>query len=241
MIFAYDLAGGQQLKRAIPLYGAGANIKAGAAVARGVTAGTNQGMGIVAASTNNNFIGVTENLFAGATLDNDPNNGTKYLLTDVTINPLGVWEAEFNQTTGLTVASVAGGNPTVTSGEDISGGYLAVISGPAVGYLSYVKSVSAGAYTLKTPNTVITTASKVMKINQLYAPKADLTTDGTSILSTTAAQGSFLTRVLETKVVAVGFDHQFLDPTKHDGITFPTGFKFFAMIMFPTNIYNSTN
>lgn len=243
MIYSYDLTGAVQLKRSIPLFGNATNIKAGAAVQRGATDGTNQAYGVIAASTLNNFIGVTESLFAAATLDNDPATGLKYLLTDCTINPFGVWECEYDQTTGLTVASVQGGTGvTITSGETIGGGWLLGVGAPGLGLLAYVDSSSGGAYTLKTPTgNPWTTASKLIKIMHLYAPKVALTTDATKILGTTAGQGSWLVRVLENKVVAVGFDHQFLDPTKHDNITFATGFKFFAMINFTASIFLNAN
>lgn len=243
MIFSYDLTGGAQLKRAIPLFGNGTNIKAGAAVIRGTTDGTNQGYGVISASTTNNFIGVTESLFAAATLDNDPSLGTKYLLTDVTINPFAVYECEYSQTTGLTVASVqAGTGVTITSGETIGGGWLLGVGAPGLGLLAYVDSSTGGAYTLKTPTgNPWTTASKLIKIMHLYAPKVALTTDGTQILGTTAGQGGWLVRILENKVVAAGFDHQFLDPTKHDNITFATGFKLFAMMNFEASIFLNAN
>lgn len=242
MIWSYDLTGATQLKRAIPLFGNATNIKQGAAVMRGSTDGTNLGYGIVAASTLSNFIGVTESLFAAATLDNDPAAGTKYLLTDCTINPFGVWEAEYDQTTGLTIASVVAATSfTVTSGENVGGGYILGVTGPGAGYLAFIDSSSSGTYTPKTTSFPFTTASKVIKIMPLYSPKVNLTTDATKIIGTQAAQGSWLIRVLENKVVATGFDHQFLDPTKHDALTFPTGFKLFAMINFTASIFLNAN
>lgn len=233
-----NLTGAAQLKRAIPLYGAATNIKAGAAVMRGTTDGTNIGYGIIAASTIATFVGVTESLFAAATLDNDPGAGTKYILTDVTINPFAVYEAEYDQTTGLAVASGSGTAPVVTSGENIQGGYLLGVTGPGVGQLSYVKACSSGTYTLKTA-AAYTSASHVIKILPITAALLDLTTDGTAILGTTAAAGSGYVRVLENKVVAVGFDQQFLDPTKHDNITFATGYKLYAMIMFSSSLFTN--
>lgn len=242
MIFAYDLTGGAQLKRAIPLFGNATNIPAGAVVMAGETDGTNQGYGIIGASTLNKFLGVTESLFAAATLDNDPTAGTKYLLTDCTINPFGVWEAEYDQATNLSIASVVASTSfTVTSGENIGGGWILGVGAPGTGYLAFIDSSSSGTYTPKSTTFPFTTASKVIKILPLYDPKLALTTNCVKILGSTAAQGSWLARTLENKVVAPGFDHQFLDPTKHDGITFPTGFKFFAMINFTASIFLNAN
>lgn len=240
MIYAYSLYGGQQLKRAIPLENAGTLIPSGAAIMRGSTAATDQGYGIIAASTINNFMGVTEAAFTVAN-DNDPPTGLIYNLTDLTINPDAVYQAEFSQATGLTVASVSTGYPTVTSLEAIDGGWVLGVTGPGAGYLGFVKSVSAGAATLKSTNSGFTTASKIIKINPLYCTKLDLTTNATQIKGTTAALGSGLIRLLENYVKAPGFNFQALDPTKHDAITFATGFKFFGMVMFETSIYNSAN
>lgn len=239
MIFSHCLYGGQQLKRAIPLENAGTLIPAGAAIIRGSTAATNQGYGIIASSTSNNFLGVTEAAFTVAN-DNDPPTGLIYNLTDLTINPDAVYLCEYSQTTGLTVASGSGTAPVITSGEAIDGGFLLGISGPGAGQLSFVKSSSSGTYTLKT-SAAYTTASKLIKIMHLYAPKVDLTTNATQILATTAGQGSGLIRVLENYVKAPGYDYVLLDPTKHDNITFATGYKFFASVIFTSTIYNTAN
>lgn len=242
MQYAYDLTGAAQIVRGIPLYGAGTDIKKGAAVIRGATDGTNQGYGIVAASTCNNFIGVTEQLFSASTLDNDPSAGTKYILTKITINPFAVYECEYDQSTNLSIASVVASTSfTVTSGENVGGGWILGVGAPGLGYLAYIESSSSGTYTPKTTSFPFTTSSKVIKIMPLYAPKVNLTTDATKIIGSNAAQGSWLIRVLENKVKATGFDMQFLDPTKHDGVTFASGFKLYAMINFETSIYLSAN
>ena len=243
MIFAYDAAGGQYLVQNIPLFGNGANIVAGAAVMRGSTTDVNQGYGIVGASTHNNHIGVTESLFAAATTDNDPAEGTKFITTPVCVSPNAVYLAEYSQTTGLTVASVdGGGQPTVTSLEDIGEGWLLGVVAPGLGYLAYVETVSTGAATLKTETgTGWTTSTKLIKIMPRYAPKVDLTTTADKILGTTAAQGSGLIRVLTNFIKAPGYAWQELDPTKHDAITLPTGFQLFAHIKFESTIWNTAN
>lgn len=242
MIYSYSLFGGQQLKRSIPLFGNATDIKAGAVVMNGGTDGTNNGYGVIGASTLNKYIGVTEALFQASVKDNDPTTGLKYILTDVTINPDAVYQTEYEQSSQLSIASVVAATSfTVTSGENLGGGWILGVGAPGLGYLAYVSSTSTGTYTPKTLTFPFTTASKVIKIMPLYSPKVNLTTDTTKIIGSNAAQGSWLIRVLENYVKAPGFDLQALDPTKHDGITFASGVKMFAMLTFETSIYNSAN
>ena len=244
MKFLYDSTGGQQWKKAFPLYGAGTNIVAGAAVVRGTTAGTNQGFGIVApANTSQSaglFLGVTESLFAAATIDNDPSAGTKYLTTDLTINPHAVWEAAYDNassagtgtvlfyTNGLTITGVNTGTPsvTVTSLENISGGWLAFLTGSGSGQgveLRYVLSVSGGVATLKsaTSANVVAGTTTAAKILPIFDPLLTLVTAADKIAIGTAAQGGVQATTLENGIRAPGYDNVLLDPTKHDGTVFP--------------------
>lgn len=244
MISLADLCGGQSWKMQIPLFGNGTSIAKGAAVQRGATGGTNQGYGVIGSSTYNNFIGVTEAAFAAATTDNDPSAGTKYILTDVLVAPDGVWAADYDTSFGanaLTIASMSAtpGNPTVTSLEDIGGGWLLGDDG----FLSYVESVSTGAATLKSAASWVAGTNKVIKIMHLFAPKIDLTTAATKIKGNTAAQGSGLVRVLGNFMRAIGFDQVALDPTKHSGITVSSiaTAQFYAHVKFETTVFNSAN
>lgn len=232
MIFRQDASGGQYWKKGIPLFGNATNIVKGAAVVRGTTQGTNQGFGIVApANTSMSaglFLGVTEQLFPAATIDNDPSAGTKYILTDINVSPSACYEAQYDNaltagvfTNGLTMTAVTTATPsvTVTSLETIAGGWLFFDNGE----LHYVLSVSAGVATLKSATSgAITTANKVAKIYYIGAPLLTLTTAADKIGISTAAQGAVQATVIESYVRSVGFDNVILDPTKTDNIIFPT-------------------
>jgi hypothetical protein len=132
-IFRRDSTGAQQWVKALPIYAAAANLNKGIFVKNGVTDGTNLGFVIpVAVNTalSGSFVGLTEAAFAGATLDNDPSAGTKYLKTDCTINPTAIYGAKYDNaltgarwTNGLAVTGV-GATTVVTSGENIGGGWL---------------------------------------------------------------------------------------------------------------------
>lgn len=228
MFYVQDSTGAQQWKKAIPLYGAGTNIVKGAAIKMGASDGTNQGFGIIV-STNSSlasqFMGITEAAFAAATLDNDPSGGTKYLLTDCTINPKGIYAAKYDNaltgarwTNGLSTTGV-GATTVVTSGENLGGGWLFFDNFE----LHYVLSSSSGTYTTKTStSSAITTTNKVAKIMYPGAPKITLVTACDQIGIATAAQGNEQFTVLENYIHAPGYDWVLLDPTKHDNIILPS-------------------
>jgi len=228
MKFVRDAVGGQQWIIPRPLFGNATNISLGAAVVRGTTDGTNQGFDIVSPTNTSMsaglYVGVTEALFAAATLDNDPSAGTKYILTQVTINPHAIYEAQYDNaltgarwTNGLSVTGV-GATTVVTSGENIGGGWLFFDNFE----LHYVLSSSSGTYTTKTSTSAaITTANKVAKIYYKGEPKITLITAATQIGIATAAQGAIQAMVLTNMIRGVGFDNVELDPTKHDNIILP--------------------
>lgn len=231
MIARQSAVGGQYWKMPYPLFGNGTNIVKGAAIVRGTTEGTNQGFGIVAPANTSMaglFLGVTEQPFNAATLDNDPSAGTKYLKADLMIDPKQCYEAQYDNaltagvfTNGLTLTAVTTATPsvTVTSLETIAGGWLFFDNGE----LHYVLSVSVGVATLKTATSAaITVANKVAKIYYLGEPLITLTTAADKIGIATAAQGAVQASVIENYVRSVGFDNVLLDPTKTDNIIFPT-------------------
>lgn len=226
--FVQDSTGAQQWKKAMPLYGAATNIVKGAFVVRGVTDGTNLGFGVIMPTNTAlalKFIGITEQVFAAATLDNDPVGGTKYILTDCTINPKGIYAVKYDNaltgarwTNGLTTTGV-GATTVVTSGENIGGGWLFFDNFE----LRYVLSSSSGTYTTKSATSAaITTANKVAKIMYPMAPKTTLITAGDQLGIATAAQGANELAVLENYIRCPGMDWVLLDPTKHDGLILPS-------------------
>ena len=223
-VYYQDSTGAQQWKKALPIYAAAANIKAGAFVMWGAADGTNMGYVIpcpVNGSLGLNFVGITEAPFAGATLDNDPTAGTKYLLTDCTINPKACYLTQYDNSYGANALTATGVGATtvVTSGENNGGGWLMFDNFE----LHFVDSTSSGTYTTKSATSAaITTANKVAKIYALGKKLLSLTSDFTQIDTHTAAAGSVQFAVLDNFIKAVGFDYVSLDPTKHDGLILPT-------------------
>jgi hypothetical protein len=223
-----DAIMGMQWKRALPLYGAGTTIKKGAFIQVGLTDGTNEGFGVVCGTNTSlatKFIGITEQAFVAATLDNDPSAGTKYILTDCNIGPGSIYLAQYDNaltgtswTNGLAVTGV-GATTVVTSGENLGGGWLFFDNFE----LRYVLSSSSGTYTTKSSTSAaITTANKVAKIMYPFAKLATLTTDATQIGIATAAAGAEQFTFFDNLIKAPGFDYISLDPTKHDGVILPS-------------------
>jgi len=229
--FSYDAAGGNEWKKTLYMYSAAANIVAGSFIVKGTTAGTNLGFCIPAPVNTSQaglFIGITAAPWAGATLDNDPSAGTKYLGLDCLVGPLHVYRTQWDNaitaatglwTNGQAMTTCASTSIVVTSGEDMSGGWLMTDAG----YLHYVLSSSSGTYTLKSAvNAKETTANKVAKLGYVGMPKVTLWTTYDRLSIGTAAQGAVQMNVLDMFIKAVGFDWVALDPTKHDGLLLPT-------------------
>jgi len=228
-VFVRDSTGAQQWIKPVPIYAAAANIVLGAFIKCGVTDGTNLGFMIpVAVNTalSGSFVGITEAAFLGATLDNDPSAGTKYLLTPATINPKGIYRTKYDNgitssrwTNGLSTTGV-GATTVVTSGENIGGGWLFFDNFE----LHYVLSSSSGTYTTKTAtSSAITTTNKVAKIMYPTAPKITLLATFDQIGINTAAQGAVELRAVEPALIhCPGYDWVSLDPTKHDNIILPS-------------------
>lgn len=251
-------ANGLEFTLKMPLFGGGTTINKGAAVMRGSTDGTNMGYGIVGASALTNFVGVTEEPFLAATLDNTPTTGTRYLMTTVRCSPSGIWKANY-QTTFATAntdclaltATTPSTAPTVTSGENIGGGWLLGNDG----FLTYVESSSTGTYTVKTQPTAAnnatgaawTSSTLVIKILPMFDPLLNLTATADNIKGGTAAQGSWNVRVLNNFIRCAGHDNEMLDPTKHSGINMwnpnasinnsGTLTEVFAQVVFTQNIW----
>jgi hypothetical protein len=166
------------------------------------------------------FVGILEQPWAGATLDNDPTAGTKFLKADMTINPMGIYAAKFDNSFGsnaLTMTAVTTATPsvTVTSAENMGGGWLMFDNYE----LHFVESTSAGVWTLKSKTSAaITTANKVAKVGYLGQPTLPFSATYDYFATNIAAAAVPQLVVIGQFIRAVGFDWVELDPTKHDGI-----------------------
>lgn len=224
-IYQYDTAGGQEWVKKLPIYSAAANLLRGAFVKWGATMGTDNGFAIpcpVNTALSAKFIGILQQAWAGATLDNDPSAGTKYLQAECLVGPNHVYRTKFDGsltasvwTTGLTMTTCSGTSIVVTSGENNSGGWLYTDAG----VLHYVLTSSSGTYTLLSAvRSTETTANKVLKLLYPGAPKVTLKATFEQLSGGTAAQGAVELGVIDLWLKAVGFDYVSLDPTKHDSL-----------------------
>jgi hypothetical protein len=247
-VFSYDAAGGSEWKKAQPIYSAAANLVNGAFLVKGTTDGTNTGF-LIPAPVNTSqvglFVGILAQPWAGATLDNDPSAGAKYLLADCLVGPMHVYRTQYNSaltganfTTGLSMTTCSGTSIVVTSGENNSGGWLWTDAG----YLHYVLASSSGTYTLKSAvNAAETTSNKVLKILWLNAPKVTLATTYDKLSGGTAAQGAVEMKILDTFLKGPGVDFQSIDPTKHDGLLLPVASSAIYADIRSTQHYMLTN
>jgi hypothetical protein len=225
-IFRRDASGAQQWVRQMPFFSS-ANINKGAFIVNPKTDGTNAGF-LVPAPVNTSvsgiFVGILEQAWAGATLNNDPVGGTKFLKADCTINPLGIYGAKFDNSFGANALTLSGVNTatpsvTVSSGENMGGGWLMFDNYE----LHYVLSSSSGTYTLKSAtSSAITTSNKVAKVGYLGQSGQCLAATYDILGTNTAAAGAIQLTIIGQFLKALGFDWAELDPTKHDGLIPPS-------------------
>lgn len=227
-IYRRDSTGAQQWIRSMPIYSAAANLNKGAFMVRGASDGTNLGF-VIPAPVNtslatNLLVGILEQPWAGATLDNDPSTGLKFLKADMTINPFGIYGVKFDNSYGanaLTATSV-GATTVVTSGENMGGGWIMFDNFE----LHYVLSSSSGTWTtLSATSAAITTANKVAKVGYLGQTLQSLTATFDNLATNVAAAGAVQLTVIGQFIRAVGFDWVELDPTKHDKLILPSSPK----------------
>ncbi len=243
MKFLYDLYGGPAKITETPILAASTLIPAGAGLVRGVTGGTNKGFGIVAVSPFTDFIGVIEEPYKVADTQSVQSTGvTKF--RKVCTNPFAVYRAEFSLATGdtLTGATSSSTSYSLTSIEDINGGFIYVISGQAKGQLQFITAQSSGVLTTLTALApTVALGDYIVKIFPRFHKLVDLTTDATKIGGTGgagAAAGSGVMTVLDIYIQADMIPFQKLDPALHSGLTGldTKNPRFFADIIFTKHV-----
>ncbi len=242
MKFLYNIDGAQSNVQKVNVYNAGTTpVKAGAAVMKGVTAGTNNVQAIVATGALADIIGVLE--AASSATDSSMGATPVNNFTKCGINPMAVYLAEHSLTSANSVAATSASSSTTincTSIEAISGGWIYVTVGLDIGQLLYIVSSSSNVLTSKTaPSVTFDTTSKFIKVLPKWWELIALSTDATQLISQAGA-GSGAARVLENYIKYDGQDLVPLDPTLHDALTGLNSLHphFYSAIMFLDHALN---
>lgn len=201
----------------------GGAIVLGAAVTRGATPGSNNGMLIKAsgASAIPDIIGILRQELASG--DASLIAGTKFTTRPVQIVVPGrIVRIQYSLATAdLVVATQAVSTTTITLTsleDDIDAAFLYVDEGTGAGQTNYLTASGAGSATLKAAfGTNLDTTSYIAKILPRFHQKAILNSDGT-MLASQAAVGAVNVMVVDSFIERNG-RFESLDPTKHAALT----------------------
>lgn len=211
----------------LPIYGAGADVPAGAFLKRGATPGTNNGMLIAAtaSSAHTNVLGRLiemldfsvdgETLIAGTAQVNK--------LVDLAIPGSKMFEVDYSLATAdLVQATQAVSTTTITLTsleDDIDASFLYVDEGLGAGQTNYLTASAAGSATLKAAfGTSLDTTSYILKILPRFHEKLALSSDGTKLISQAAA-GSWREAMVIDNFIYRNSKREQLNPTKHAALT----------------------
>lgn len=241
MKFSYDLYGGPASIKELPVIGATMN--KGALVIAGPTTGTNFGIAKLAAMPFTDAIGIMEEPILSTQVPSVQSTGVT-LLHKVIVNPFAVYRCEYSQAVAdtLTGATSATTVYSLTSIEDLTGGWVYVISGQAKGQLQYIVSQSSGVLnTLTAFSPVVATGDYVLKIGKQFDKLRDL--NATMDLfggagQSGAAAGTGIITILDTYIQADTIPLTKLRPDLHSGLTGldTKNPKFFADVMFTKHL-----
>jgi len=234
MRFHYDLHGHSEIIRDYPVFGNGSNINRGAVVIKGATAGTDQPFAILGTGALADVLGVMEEEHVNTVAGDDSNTGgTNYTRKKLIINPLAVFEIEYDQTDIVTVTSTSSTTVTITSLENnIDGGYLYAPAGTGLGRLTFLTASASGSATSK-ETTGWASDTDVIKILPLMHQILKITATG-DLIGTDAAAGSGRATIIDSYIEADSIARTTLNPVTHSGLTGlnDVNVKFLADIVF---------
>lgn len=226
----YPASGRDPVIVKLPLYGGAADIVDGALIMPGVTAETDLGLFIKAATAGADAVGTLRGLHDYSVVGDSNVDGTSWVEGEVELadqyTPLWV---EYDQSDTADVASTSTTTVTITSLEDnIDTSWLFSTDGAGNGKLAFLTTSASGSATSKTA-TGWTSADNVIKILRLGHQVAKLNTNADKI-GTDAAAGSWTVFILENWVESSEYGLQRLNPTVHDNQTL-TNAKFYAKLL----------
>lgn len=193
----------------------------GAILMPGITAGTNLGVLIVAATAGADAIGMLKGPIDASEVTDTAVAGTTWNVYDCElIAPVKVIRMQYDASDTVTVDGGSSSTTvTITSLEDnIDTSWLYIVSGDAVGQLAYLTASASGSCTTKTAlNPAAGTSDTAIKILRLFHQLVKI--NGTADkIGTDAAAGSWTVVVLQNYIERNGAT-EILDPTKHDALT----------------------
>lgn len=228
------ITGQEPITIEVPVYAASVDLADGSLLMPGVTAETDLGLAIVAASAGADAIGVLKGTVSTAA--DSAADGTAWVYKKVElVDRVEILEVEYDQTDTMAVASTSGTTVTITSLEDnidTSWLYSTVSKN-----LFFIATSASGSCVTKTA-TGWTSADTVIKILRIFHPLVKLNTAGTKI-GTDAAAGSWTVAILENWFEDVNYPPTRLDPTKHNGITL-TNPRFWAKLLVRNTLGHTT-
>lgn len=202
-----------------PVKHAAADIPDGALLMPGVTAGTDLGVLIVAATAGADAVGRLHGLLDASEVTDTLVNGTVWNTRTVTpVFPGVLVRSEYDQADTAAVASNSGTTLTITSLEDdIDTSWIYAVGGTGAGELSFLTASAAGSATQKTAMGWASDTT-VIKILRLFHQLAKLVTAADKI-GTDAGAGSWTIVVLQNWIKNNTRAWEILDPTKHDNLS----------------------
>lgn len=211
----------------LPVYGGAADIARGAFVKPGVTAGTDNGMLILAAASANH-LNMMGRLMEGLDYSEEGESlmaGTAFVTKPVMLAMSGskLFEVEYSQAAADDVATteaVSTTAMTVTSLEDnIDGAFLYVTDGDGEGQTNYLTASASGSCTLKAAfGTALGSGDTFIKILPRFHSYLALSADGTKLRSQAAAGAWVEAKIIDNFIYRNNRREQ-LDPTKHAALT----------------------
>lgn len=209
----------------LPIYGAGADILAGAVMKRGPTPATNNGA-LVRGDANTtgsiDAVGILMEMLDYSVTGETLIAGTSFVVKPVELfSPARIVRASYDLVTAVITASQAVSTTTITltSLEDnIDAAFLYVAQGLGAGQTNFLTASASGSATLKAAfGTSLDTTSKLVKILPRFHPLAGLSADGTQ-LGSYAAVGVHTVSIIDSYIVRNGREEQ-LSPVLHAALT----------------------
>lgn len=244
-IFRYDLAGGEEIIRDVPVYDASttAAFANGEMLALGGTdpdSDADCGVAFATAygTTSAKLLGVTKELLAdGSTAYNGAFPMSQYI--KAIINPFAVYLLEYDQTSVLTATSTSSTTITIGSIEDdIEGAWLLSVTGSPTGN-SHVLRRYTDEGTIGTAMPATDAGSTFVKVLPVNHALTQFNAAATALGTTAAAGGGLQMRVVENYINSDEYPMAPLRAALHGGKGALSNPRVYSEIVIIDHIYNA--